>query len=174
MPRSPQFYGHLQLKPLKESDRLKKGSYMAVKISANQIQNIQQIEAVVTGPDDANRLFIIDGQFDAGVSAFSQGSFVTQKEFFTVLVGPVFERKQFLRANATASLTKTFLGTSPSVGPPAQSGWNILSMDADWDDESGQVELRIEAEVICSGPNQSATINGFAFHVTILAAVAAA
>ncbi len=161
MPRSPQFYGHLQLKPLKESDRLKKGSYMAVKISANQIQNIQQIEAVVTGPDDANRLFIIDGQFDAGVSAFSQGSFVTQKEFFTVLVGPVFERKQFLRANATASLTKTL-------------GWNILSVDADWDDESGQVELRIEAEVICSGPNQSATINGFAFHVTILAAVAAA
>jgi hypothetical protein len=47
-------------------------------------------------------------------------------------------------------------------------------VDADWDDESGQVELRIEAEVICSGPNQSATINGFAFHVTILAAVAAA
>jgi hypothetical protein len=52
---------------------------MAVKISSNQIQNIQQLEAVVTGPDDANRLFIIDGQFDAGVSAFSQGSFVTQK-----------------------------------------------------------------------------------------------
>jgi hypothetical protein len=51
--------------------------------------------------------------------------------------------------------------------------WQILSIDADWDDESGQVELRIEAEVISTGNNQLASILGFTFHVTILAAVAA-
>jgi hypothetical protein len=39
---------------------------MAVKISPGAIQNLQQIEAVVAGPDDANRLLIIDGQFDSG------------------------------------------------------------------------------------------------------------
>jgi hypothetical protein len=52
--------------------------------------------------------------------------------------------------------------------------WQILGVDADWDDESGQVEVRIEAQVDYSGSNKSAFINGFAFHVTILAAVAAA
>ena len=58
----------------------------------------------------------------------------------------------------------------------AQGGfanWDIVDVDADWDDESGQVELRIEAQVGCSGLNQSASINGFAFHVTILAALPA-
>ena len=42
--------------------------------------------------------------------------------------------------------------------------WNIVDVDADWDDESEQVELRIEAQVSCLGSNQSASINGFAFH----------
>jgi hypothetical protein len=41
------------------------------------------------------------------------------------------------------------------------------------DDESGQVELRIEAQVDCMGANQNVTINGFAFHITILAALPA-
>ena len=141
---------------------------MAVKISPAEIQNLQQIEAVVAGPDDANRLFIIDGQFDSQLTAFSQGAaVVSQKETFTVLVGPVFTRKQFFQANATASFTKIQLATS-------NANWQILGVDADWDDESGQVELRIEAQVDCSGSNKSATITGFAFHVTILAAVAAA
>ena len=46
-----------------------------------------------------------------------------------------------------------------------------LDVDADWDDESGQVELRIEAQVGCQGLDQAVGINGFAFTVTILAAV---
>ena len=141
---------------------------MAVKISPAQIQNLQQIEAVIAGPDDANRLFIIDGQFDWQLTAFSQGAGVTsQKETFTVLVGPVFTRKQFVQANGTASFTKTGFTTSSAT-------WQILGVDADWDDESGQVEVRIEAEVDCAGAGKTATIGGFAFHVTILAAVAAA
>jgi hypothetical protein len=141
---------------------------MATKILPNQIQNLQQIEVVVAGLDDVNRLFIIDGQFDCQINAFSQGSAgASQKETFTVLVGPVFTRKQFAQANGTASFTKTGFNTSAAT-------WQILGVDADWDDESGQVEVRIEAQVDCSGSNKSAFINGFAFHVTILAAVAAA
>ena len=141
---------------------------MAIKIQPNQIQNLQQIEAVVAGPDDANRLFIIDGQFDSQVAAFSQGpSVISQKETFTVLVGPVFTRKQFAQANATASFTKTGFSTSNAT-------WQILGVDADWDDESGQVEVRIEAQADSAGAGKNATIGGFAFHVTILAAVPAA
>lgn len=143
---------------------------MPVRIASNQIQNPQQIEAVVAGPDDANRLFVIDGQFDGAVSAFAQGpGFVTQKETFSVLVGPALTRKQFCGTIATASLAKTNLSISTT---PASYGWQISNVDADWDDESGQVELRIEAVANCSGQNSNCSINGFVFHVTILAAVA--
>jgi hypothetical protein len=145
---------------------------MAVNILPAQIQNLQQIEAVVAGPDDANRLFIIDGQFSYwGLSAYSQGNYVSQKEIFTVLVGPVFARKQFFQANATASFTQTSLAINAS---PANAIWQILGVDADWDDESGQVELRIEAQLQCWGQGTQAVIYGFGFHVTILAAIAAA
>jgi hypothetical protein len=141
---------------------------MAVKILPAQIRNLQQIEAVVAGPDDVNRLFIIDGQFDCQMSLFPPGAAgESQKETFTVLAGPVFTRKQFAQANGTASFTKTGFNASTAA-------WQILGVDADWDDESGQVEVRIEAEVDCSGATKSAFINGFAFHVTILAAVAGA
>jgi hydroxylamine reductase (hybrid-cluster protein) len=142
---------------------------MPVRIAPNQIQNPQQIEAVVSGPDDANRLFVIDGQFDGSVFAGSQGSgFVQQKEIFSVLVGPVLTRKQFCGAVATASLAKT---SSSIFTTPANLGWQILNVDADWDDESGQVGLTIEAAANCSGQNNNSSINGFMFHVTILATV---
>jgi hypothetical protein len=135
-----------------------------VKIPASQIQNLQQIEAVVSGPDDANRLFIIDGQFDVAMPPSPQ-DIQTPKETFAVLVGPVFARKQFFQANAMASFTKT--------GDPSSGQWQIFDVDADWDDESGQVELRIEAQAKSSEAG-AALNSGFAFHVTILAAVPAA
>jgi hypothetical protein len=146
---------------------------MAVKIPSNQIQNLQQIEAVVAGPDGANRLFIINGQFDAVVSVGSQGGSVIQKEIFTALVGPVFTKRQFVGAIATASLTKSGFSSTAGApaGTPSSAAWEILEIDADWDDESGQVELRIEAQVNCLGVGQLSSIGGFAFHVTILAAV---
>jgi hypothetical protein len=149
---------------------------MAVTIQPNQIQNLQQIEAAVAGPDGANRLFIINGQFDAILSVGAPGGGVsaTEKEIFTVLVGPVFTRRQFVRANATASITKNaFSSSGASAGSYSSVAWQILDMDADWDDESGQVELTIEAQVSCSGAGQLSGINGFAFAVTILAATAA-
>jgi len=65
---------------------------MAIRIQPGQIQNPQQIEAVIAGPDGANRLFIVSGQFNASVNAFSQGPFTQQTQTFTVLVGPVFTR----------------------------------------------------------------------------------
>ena len=93
------------------------------------------------------------------------------KETFSVLVGPKLNNRQFVRAIATASIARTQL---VNTAPGAFSGtWDIIDVDADWDDESEQVELRIEAQVSCSGSNLSASINGFAFHVTILAALPA-
>jgi len=144
---------------------------MAVKILPNQIENIQQLEAVVAGPDDADRLFIIDGQFLYNVNAYSSGQAFVSKETFTVLVGPVFTRRQFVRANATASFTQTVLNINTL---PQSTAWQMLGVDADWDDESGQVELRIEAQVNVFGSQNQASIWGFGFQVTIRSAVAAA
>jgi len=138
---------------------------MAIKIA--QIQNLQQLDVLVAGPDDANHLFIVDGQFDATLTIAGQG---TNKEIFSVLLGPKLTNRQFVRAIATASIVKPQIGNIKTGGSAA---WNILDADADWDDESGQVELRIEAQVDCVGANQNVTINGFAFHVTILAAIPA-
>jgi len=140
---------------------------MAVKIA--QVQNLQQMDVLVAGPDDANHLFIVDGQFDAGLAIGSQGTnFATAKETFSVLIGPKLANRQFVRAIGTASIVKTQIANIAAGGLAA---WNIVDVDADWDDESGQVELRIEAQVNCSGANQIASINAFAFHVTILAAL---
>ena len=142
---------------------------MAVKIA--QIQDLQHMDVVVAGPDDANHLFIIDGQFDTSLAIGSQGTNIaTAKETFSVLIGPKLANRQFVRAIATASIVKTQIA---NIAPGGFATWNIVDVDADWDDESGQVELRIEAEVSCLGSNQSASINGFAFHVTILAALPA-
>src|SRR4026209_1677288 len=142
---------------------------MAIKIA--QVQNLQQMDVLVAGPDDANHLFIIDGQFDAGLAIGSQGTnFATAKETFNVLIGPKLANRQFVRAIATASIVKT------QIGNIAQGGfatWNIADVDADWDEECGRVEVRIEAQGSCLGSSQSASINGFAFHVTILAALPA-
>ena len=45
---------------------------MAIKIA--QIENLQQPDVLVAGPDDANHLFIIDGQFDTSLAIGSQGT----------------------------------------------------------------------------------------------------
>ena len=146
---------------------------MAVKIQPAEIQNLQEIEAVVAGPDGADRLLIIDGQFDSRLEVTAKtAEEAIAKETFSVLVGPVLTRKQFFRASAGASIANVFLFT-PERG--AMHRHEILGVDAGWDDESGQVELRIEAEVAASfRANASTYIRAFAFHVTILAAAAAA
>ena len=137
---------------------------MAVKIAADQIRNLQQMEVVVSGPDEANRLIIIDGQFDtANIAADSVNR--TNKQTFSVLLGPKLTNRQFLRAIATASLART--ETS------GHTMCNIWDVDADWDDESGHVELRIEAEVGAFSSSGHANMFAIAFHVTILAALPA-
>ena len=141
---------------------------MATRIQTASVQNLQQLEAVMTGPDGANRLFTVCGQFITNVQAFSSGPNVQQIETFTVLVGQYLPgnnssgRSARLQSQGKLHVCKSFRESF---------SWNIVSSDADWDDESGQVELRIEVHVSCNGNNNAATINALAFQVTILGAV---
>jgi hypothetical protein len=143
---------------------------MAIRIPTAKIQNLQQIEALVAGPDGANRLFILTGQFDTEFFATSNGDFVQKHEIFTVLIGPVFTRQQFFKAISSASVIKSSNNVLTVAGGH-QSKWEILNVDADWDDESGQVEIRIEVAVSVYGNHNIAQIYGLSFHTTILAAL---
>ena len=134
-------------------------------IKLTNIENLQQIEAVVSGPDNANRLFVVTGIAPANLSV----SNATRTETFTFLIGPTLTRRQFIRAIATASLNR--IGLSTSGGGPGvviNSNWSINFVDADWDDESGQVEVRVEVSVT-SAPVTSAIVAGIGFQATILA-----
>jgi len=143
---------------------------MPIRIPANQVQNLQQLETVVAGPDGANRLFIITGQFDAQFTAFANAQFGQQiNETFSVLIGPVLTRQGFFRAVSTAAIAKTTIGFQVA---PGNFICGISDIDADWDDESGQVEVKIEAFVNAGGANNTMSIMGLSFQCTILAAVA--
>ena len=124
---------------------------MATKIQADQIQNLQQLNAVVAGLNDANRLFVIDGQSHSDLDVSSQGNItLSSNEIFTALLGLGLKNEQFVRAIATASFTKTtvdYPGRAPAQPVATGAACKIVAVDADCDDESGQVELRIEAQV---------------------------
>jgi hypothetical protein len=146
-----------------------KEEYMAFRIPSDQVRNLQQIEAVVAGPDGANRLYTVTAQVGSGLTTILQASGAqVSSETFTVLVGPVFTRRQFVRAIGTSSLTGAGMNCQSS---PMSAAWHVTDADADWDDESGQVELKVSVTVSGAGLNTVAQLLGFGFQVTILAEI---
>jgi hypothetical protein len=137
---------------------------MATRIPPDQIQNLQNLEAVVAGPDGANRLFTLTGHFDVAFTVVEvQGGTLRQNETFTVLLGPVLGKREFISAIGSAWLTKMSVNTADT----STIGWGIAEVDADFDDESKQVALRVE--VFASSSHANLSIGGIGFHVTILA-----
>jgi len=133
------------------------------------VHNLQQIETVVNGPDGANRLFLINGQCDTffGIQGSPNGNQSTAT--FGVLVGPVLTRQQFYKAIASASISRT---NENLQAVPAFGNFGISDIDADWDDESGQVQVKIEIFISLGGAaNNGLNIQGLAFQVSILAAL---
>ena len=76
--------------------------------------NQQQIEVVVSGPDGANRMWVIDGT--AKCKFYVTGD-TMKKETYSFHVGPSLTRRQFHRAIATASLADIQLFTGPFAQP---------------------------------------------------------
>jgi hypothetical protein len=120
------------------------------------------LEAVVAGPDEANRLFTITGTANIGIFV-SNGQ--NKTETWTFLVGPSFTRGQFYRAIGTAALTSQAMSIQTA---PASFQVAINSVEADWDDESGRVEVRVEVFLTASA-SMNANINQLRYWVTILA-----
>jgi hypothetical protein len=124
----------------------------------------QVLEAVVTGPDGANRLFTCTGIANVQMSLTRTQEQTT--ETWTFLVGPALPRPQFYRAIGTASVS---LQTVDIQGAPAGFTVHVVSVEADWDDESERVEVRVE--VLLSSDMIGVNINQLRYWVTILAKI---
>jgi len=91
------------------------------------------------------------------------------REIWTFLVGPPLPHPQFHRATATAAVA----GFGVQVQDPTVSGWHNVtfwSVEADWDDESGRTEMRVEVEV-SAGPGIRMSFGRIAFSATVLAEI---
>ena len=121
----------------------------------------QVIEAVVAGPDGANRLFTVTGAADLSIQATRQQR---TTETWTFFVGPTLTRLQFHRAIGTASVASQIVSVQTA---PREFTVNIHSIEADWDDENQRVKVRVEIGVIANGT--TVTITQIRYWVAILA-----
>lgn len=138
---------------------------MATRIPSDQLINPQMIEAVVSGPDGANRLFVFTGMAPVAASTMSGGQ---AKETFTWLLGPQLGRRQFIRGIASASIVDMLIRQDG----PAANAWCALDLiEADWDDEAQQVECRVELRL--SANNGFTQVAKVSYHVVVLAEIPA-
>jgi hypothetical protein len=124
----------------------------------------QILETVVAGPDGANRLFTVTGS--ANVQIFANDDSDPVNPTCTFLVGPTLTRGQLYRAIATASVASQSVSKR---GVPSEYMVEINSVEANWDDESERVEVRVELSLSSSRAN--VTINQLRYWVTILARI---
>lgn len=135
----------------------------------------QLMEVHVNGPEGANRLFICTGSLQVFLSATddsANGTGVTARETFKALIepDPQLTPGQFRRAIAQAAITSF----SSADNDPAQKdrvSWAIEEAEADLDDESSQVELRVALMVNPAGAGSNVTLREVSFQVHILAQV---
>ena len=123
----------------------------------------QLLEAIVAGPDGANRLFTCTGIANVQMLV-DRGQ--QQTETWTFLVGPTLTHTQFYRALGTASVS---FQSVEIQGAPAGFTVHVVSVEADWDDESERAEVRVELFV--GSDAASVNINQLRYWVTILAQI---
>ena len=130
---------------------------MSIHLERKDLINAQQMEVAVNGPDGATHLILCTGI--AGLDSVNQ-------ETYTFLVGPQISRRQFVGAIATGALstiqTNNKNSTEDNVRTELEA--NLISIDAHYDDESGQVKVR--AEVSSSQVMKKLSIS---YNVNILA-----
>lgn len=123
----------------------------------------QEIEAAVSGPDGANRLFTCTGQAEIKLYLDPEKSTV---EVWTFFVGPRLSRREFHRAAATSFVT----ADGRKVTDPAVTSWHnvaIDSVEADWDDETGRTEMRVEIRAE-AGPGVFLSVTRLGFSAYVL------
>jgi hypothetical protein len=130
---------------------------LSIHLESKDLINTQQMEVAVHGPDGATHLILCTGVANLGSS---------NHETYTFLVGPQLSRRQFVGAIASGALsTIQVADKNPSERiVDVKLRANLISIDANYDYESGQVKLR--AEVSCSKEMAKLAIS---YNISILA-----
>ena len=124
---------------------------------------------LVNGPDGANTLLITTGFMHCALSQENMAAGGNTSAIFTALMGGPIPPAQFKRAIATASLASINGSVPEAPAAPSAVSWGIDSVDADFDDESGQIKLGVELSV--SAAFASATLLTVGYQVLTMVAV---
>src|SRR4030095_13979425 len=104
--------------------------------------NLQKIEYDVTTGAGPSRVTVVTGIIPVLLQVTANQ--LSQSGSFKALVDPQLNPGQFIKATATANLNS--LATKIDV-TPSLALWRIDEVEATFDDESRQVQLRIDATV---------------------------
>jgi len=110
---------------------------LSIHLESQDLVNAQQMEVAVHGPDGATHLILCTGVAHMGT---------VNNEAYTFLVGPKLSRRQFVRAIASGALSSIqAYDKDPSRDHiDVELGANLDSIDADFDDQSGHVQVKVE------------------------------
>jgi hypothetical protein len=109
---------------------------LSIHLERKDLINAQQMEVAVNGPDGATHLILCTGVADLG--------FISH-ETYTFLVGPQISRRQFVGAIASGGLS-TIQGCCKNTDNDydVERETNLVLINADYDEEAGQVKVRAE------------------------------
>jgi len=115
------------------------------------------MEVAVRGPDGATHLILCTGV--ACIDSFLH-------ETYTFFVGPQLSRRQFVGTIASGALSRiqTYDQNITDDNPKRALEINLVSIDANYDDEFGQVRVRAEV-----ASTKVITKLGITYNVSILA-----
>jgi hypothetical protein len=130
---------------------------MSIQLKSKDLTNTQQLEVAVNGPDGATHLILCTGVANLGPASHTT---------YTFLVGPFLSRRQFVGAIVSGALS-AIQGYDRKLRADrvaVERGADLISIDANYDDDSNQVKVR--AEVSCG---TAMTRLAISYQVSILA-----
>ena len=132
-------------------------TFMSIHLGKKDLLKSQQMEVAVNGPDGATHLILC-----TGIAELSSVS----REIYDFLVGPKLTRRQFVGAIVSGALSRIRICKKNSTGDIAelQLEANLISINANFDDEAGQV--KVCAEISSSKAMMKL---GISYNVSILA-----
>ena len=125
--------------------------------------NCQELEAVVSGPDDANRLFVYTGMAEVEIVGAEPHPRWSQ-EIITFTVGREFSggNDKVMKSVVTASLSAI-----RNEGVASFAGWRIYAAATDYDDQ----EKKVRVNILIGARDTEGVLEQVAWQVNVLAHV---
>ena len=110
---------------------------MPIHLKNTDFINPQQMQVAVNGPDGATHLILCTGVVEL---------YPLNHETYTFLVGPKISRRQFVGVIASGALStiQCYAKNTAADNTVVEHGAKLILIDANYDDESGQVKVRAE------------------------------